>query len=119
MTTKRQRSLAAALTHFVPQAPFFDAEAVRGRAAAKHMRSLKAETAVWLALIAYIRHTYTPYDSLRDEGYEHDAARFFVHDAINAKLQEWRACRFLQIDENEAEQEENGAATEISAAEAE
>lgn len=102
MATKRQSAISMAVARFIPQAPFYDAEAVRARAAAKHLRGLAAETAAWLAIIAYIRHVYTNYDALRDEGYEKDAARFFVCDAVNAKLQEWRAVRFLTAEETEA-----------------
>jgi len=95
MATARQRALNKALTRFIPLAPFADAEAIRERAGAKHLRSLAPETAMWLAIIAYIRHVYTDYDALRDDGYERDAARFFTCEAINAKLQQWRAGRFL------------------------
>jgi len=102
MAGKRQRALNKALTELIPQAPFYDAELIRARAAQPHLRALAPEAAMWLAIIAYIRHVYTDYDILRDEGYEHEAARFFVANAINAKLEEWRASRFL---DNSAESE--------------
>jgi len=99
MTSKRQSAIAKAVTRFIPQVPFYDAEAIRRRAAQKHLRNLPPDTAVWLTIIAYIRHIYTNYDALRDEGYEIEAARFFVRNAINSKLQQWRASRFLMIEE--------------------
>jgi len=105
MPTQRQKDIAKAVTRYIPQAPFYDAEAIRAQACAKHMRELKPDAAVWLSIIAYIRHNYTPYDSLRDEGYERDAARFFIAEAVNAKLRKWRATRFLSYEENTEEKE--------------
>ncbi|KAA6405853.1 DUF2293 domain-containing protein [Candidatus Tokpelaia sp.] len=99
MTSKRQSAIAKAVARFIPQAPFYDAEAIRSRAAQKHLRNLPPDKAVWLTIIAYIRHIYTDYDALRDENYESEAARFFVRNAINSKLQQWRAGRFLMIEE--------------------
>lgn len=103
MITKRKSTISAAVTRLIPQAPFYDAEAIRTQAAAKHLRNITAETAVWLTIVAYIRHVYTNYDTLRDEGYERDAARFFVHSAINDKLLQWRATRFLNIEDHAEE----------------
>jgi hypothetical protein len=57
---------------------------------------------VWLATVAHVRHTHTDYDALRDDGYDKDSARFFVLDAINAKLTEWRATRLLSPEDDEA-----------------
>ncbi len=45
---------------------------------------------------------HTDYDVLRDDGYDKDSARFFVMDAINSKLTEWRATRLVTSDEDEA-----------------
>lgn len=42
------------------------------------------------------------YDALRDDGYDKDSARFFVLNAINAKLTEWRATRLLSPEDDEA-----------------
>lgn len=102
MTTsnKRQGEIARALTTLVPGAPYFDAQPIREAAAAPHMRALSASNAVWLALIAHIRHNYTEYDDLRDEGYDKDTAFFFIKSAINTKLTEWRATKLVS---NEAE----------------
>lgn len=101
MTTKRQRAIAKALTALIPAVPYHDAESIRAAATAPHMRKLPPTIALWLATVAYIRHTYTDYDSLRDEGYDHDSARYFVHDAINTKLGEWRATRYLDVEDGE------------------
>ena len=99
MTTKRQRAVLKELTLLVPQAPYADSEPIRSAALSAHMRHLPPSIAVWLSIVAYIRHTYTDYDKLRDEGYDKDSARFFVIDDINEKLTEWRATRFVDMDE--------------------
>ncbi len=36
-----------------------------------------------------------------DEGYDRDAARFFVLDDVNEVLTTWRATRLLDADESE------------------
>lgn len=101
MATKRQRAIARVLTALIPAAPYNDAELIRNAAAAAHMKNLIPAVAVWLAAVAYIRHIYTDYDSLRDEGYDQESARHFIHDAVNAKLSQWRATRYLDITERE------------------
>lgn len=99
MTTNRQRAIAKTIGLLIPAVPYADAEAIKVAALSSHMKHLPPSIAGWLATIAYIRHTYTDYDHLRDEGYDKDAARFFVMDATNEKLTEWRATRFLQAEE--------------------
>jgi len=98
MATERQKRIARAVTATIPRAPFLDAEAIREAARARHMRSLSPESAVWLATVAHIRHAHTDYDALMDEGYDRDAARFFVLDDINAVLDRWGATRHLDPD---------------------
>lgn len=99
--TARQRALAKALTALLPMAPYADIEAIRQAAGARDMRELPPSIAVWLAAIAHVRHAHTDYDRLLDEGYDRDAARFFVIDAINATLTRWRATRLLDAEEGE------------------
>ena len=98
MATERQKRIARALTALIPRAPFIDAEAIREAARARHMRSLPPERAVWLAAVANIRHAHTDYDELMDDGYDKDAARFFVLDDTNAVLDGWGATRHLDPD---------------------
>lgn len=100
MATKRQKAMADAITALAPQMPFADAEAIRPRLKRSGMRHLPASTAVWLCTIAHIRHAYTDYDELLAEGYGRDAARFFILDATNEKLQEWQSTRFLTSEED-------------------
>ena len=99
MTKKRQRAIARELTLLIPQAPFADSEPIRSASLSPHMKHLPPSIAVWLSAVAYIRHTYTNYDELRDEGYDKDSARFFVIDDINEKLTEWRATRFVDVED--------------------
>lgn len=99
--TVRQRAVAKALTLLLPAITYADAELIRAAALAPHMRSLSPSAAVWLATIAYIRHVYTDYDALRDDGYDKDSARFFALDATNTKLTQWRATRLLTSEESE------------------
>jgi len=100
MAGKRQSAIAGAVTRFIPRAPFYDAASIRAQAAKPHLRHLPPEKAAWLSIIAYIRHVYTDYDALRDEGYDSEAARFFVHAAINRTLQQWHCSRLLIITED-------------------
>ncbi len=65
------------------------------------MKTLPPPIAVWLAAVAHVRHQHTDYDALRDEGYDKESARFFVLEAINRKLTEWRATRLLNPDEED------------------
>ncbi|MER0239954.1 DUF2293 domain-containing protein [Fulvimarina sp. MAC8] len=98
MATERQRQIKKAVTALIPRAPFLDAESIREASRAKHMRGLRPEAAVWLATIAHIRHQHTDYDVLMDDGYEKDAARFFVLDETNEVLDDWGASRRLDPD---------------------
>ena len=63
------------------------------------MRALDAGRAVWLAAVTHIRHARTDYDSLLAEGYDRDAARFFVIEDINTVLRRWQARRLLSADD--------------------
>ncbi|MCV0397528.1 MAG: DUF2293 domain-containing protein [Rhizobiaceae bacterium] len=96
--TNRQRAVGKALTALVPLAPYADAEAIREAALARDMRELPPSIAVWIATIAHVRHAHTGYDDLLAEGYDRDAARFFVVDEINETLTRWRATRLLEAD---------------------
>ena len=101
--TPRQKSVIKALRALVPRIPYADFEAIALAIRAPHMRSLFPRDAVWLATIAHIRHSYTEYDALRDDGYDHDSARHFVAEDIDLKLEEWGASRFLADDDQSAE----------------
>lgn len=99
--TGRRRALAKALTALLPMAPYADTEAIRAGASAPHLKTLPASTAVWLATIAHVRHEHTGYDALLADGYDRDAARFFIIDEINAVLTRWRATRLVEREDGE------------------
>jgi hypothetical protein len=89
----RRAVLVEALARLAPRLPNFEAEAVLDRALrSPGLRGAVPETAVWLALTAFTRHSFTEYDDLLDEGYDRDSARHFVLDEMNARLTEW-GCR--------------------------
>lgn len=100
-STVRQKAIAKSLTLLLPTVPYSDSEPIRAAALAPHMKMLPPSIAVWLATVAHVRHAHTDYDTLRDDGYDKDSARFFVMDAINKKLTEWRATRLVTADDDE------------------
>ena len=99
--TGRRKAVAKALTALLPGGTYADMEAIRETAGGGKLRTLPPQIAVWLAAIAHVRHRYTEYDSLLEEGYDRDAARFFVVDAINRKLTDWRSTRLLDPDDRQ------------------
>ena len=50
-------------------------------------------------MTAYIRHMFTEYDALLDDGYDVESARHFVLDAINEKLGEWGVKRRISAED--------------------
>ena len=97
--TRRER-LEAALRHFAPRIPRHEFEAVVDHALdSAGLRTAAPEAAAWLSLVAYVRHRLTDYDSLLDEGYDQESARFFVLDDINGVLAGWGSPRQLSGDE--------------------
>jgi hypothetical protein len=102
-STNRQRAIAKALTALLPMAPYADIEKIREMASVRKMRDLPASIAVWIATVTYVRHEHSSYDALLTEGYDRDAARFFVVDEMNETLTRWRATRLLDPDDSEAD----------------
>ena len=101
MATKRQTDMAKALRALTPMIPFNEAEEVKQLASQRHLRALPVSVAIWLSLVAHVRHVHTDYDQLLAEGYDRDAARHFVTDDINAVLTRWQATRLLDGAETE------------------
>jgi hypothetical protein len=95
MATKRQQAMTKALRAFAPQIPLADAEAVLARAAKGSLKALTPNASVWLALVSHVRHRHTDYDQLLIEGYDRDAARYFVVEQTEAQLAEWGCARLL------------------------
>ena len=97
--TGRRKAVARALTLLLPAAPYADTEPIRDAALGPALRTLPPSVAVWLATVAHVRHVHTDYDALLADGYDRDAARFFVVDRINEVLTGWRATRLLDPDD--------------------
>lgn len=92
MNARRDR-IAAALGRIAPKVPAFDREAILDHACdSPGLKTASPEAAAWLSLVAYVRHAYTDYQDLLNDGYDVDGARYFVVDAINGVLAEW-GCR--------------------------
>ncbi|QOG08330.1 DUF2293 domain-containing protein [Aureimonas sp. OT7] len=107
MATERQRAIDRAMRATTPRIPYLDAETVRSAARSRHLRTVGPDQAFWLAAIAHIRHSYTDYDQLRDEGYDRDAALYFILDAINDVLDRWGSTR--RLDSYPEAESEDGA----------
>lgn len=102
--TKRQQAIRKALRALAPAIPLADAEAVVALAERRHMKDLPPSTALWLALGSHVRHVHTDYEQLLADGYEREAARFFVMEETDAVLTGW-GCQRSVADSEEAEAE--------------
>lgn len=87
--TKRQLALRKALRGVVPGIPLDEAQDILERAGRSAMKTLPPQIALWLALTSHIRHRHTDYDMLLADGYDRDAARFFVAGATDDVLTMW------------------------------
>lgn len=95
MSTKRQQAMTKALRALAPQIPFADAQDVLARANKGTLKELTPNASVWLALTSHVRHRYTDYDRLLIEGYDRDAARYFVIEQTEQQLADWGCTRPL------------------------
>lgn len=100
ITSRRRSRIEDALRRLAPAIPRFDLHAAADHAEdSPGLRKAAPETAAWLALVAYVRHAHTDYDALLEEGYDPDAARFFVLEAMNDVLQAWQCRRTVSGEE--------------------
>lgn len=94
MVIDRKRGIEAALLQLVPHVPARDLAAVAAQAlASRGLKTAAPEHVAWLSLVAYVRHNFTDYDAMLDEGYGVEAARHFCLPALNDVLAEWGARR--------------------------
>jgi hypothetical protein len=92
----RRAAFRAAMRAIAPHIPTHEFGAVVDHALdSAGLRSASAETAVWLSLIAYIRHALTDYDEMLQQGYDRDSARHFVAPEIDSILASWGVARRL------------------------
>lgn len=92
----RRDVLAAALRRLAPNIPPHEFSAVIDHALdSPGLKSAAPESAVWLSLVAYVRHAFTDYDELLAQGYDRDSARHFVADEMSGVLSRWGVRRRL------------------------
>jgi hypothetical protein len=101
--TRRNVDLRKALRAQAPDIPLADAEDVLAAATRATRTGLPASVAVWLALVAHVRHRHTAYDTLLAEGYDRDSARHFVVAETEEQLSRWGCRRRLGTDGEESE----------------
>ena len=95
----RRSEIESVLRHLAPKIPPHEFGAVVDHALdSEGLKTAAPDTAAWLSLVAYVRHTCTEYDDLLTQGYDRDSARHFVADEMDAVLKRWGVRRTL--DEN-------------------
>jgi len=96
----RRADIETALRRLAPQIPDHELGAVVDHALdSRGLRNAAPEEAAWLSLVAYVRHMFTDYDTLRDQDYDEDSARFFVAEEIETVLKGWGVRRRLAAKE--------------------
>lgn len=96
--TRRNQELRKALRELAPLIPLADSEPVLERAARIARGDVSPGAALWLAIVAHVRHRHTAYDALLAEGYDRDAARHFVVAETEDALRRWGCQRRIDID---------------------
>ena len=99
--TRRNQELRKALRALAPLIPYADSEPVLERASRLARDDVSLGAALWLALVAHVRHRHTEYDALLAEGYDRDAARHFVVDETEAVLDGWGCARRIDVEGDE------------------
>jgi len=98
-STNRKKAILKQLRALVPMANMADFQAMETVATAGHLRHLPPSIAAWQAVTTRARHAHTEYDALLEEGYEPDAARFFVVQDMKDVLDQWGCTKALETDE--------------------
>jgi hypothetical protein len=92
----RRADIEAALRRLAPKLPSHEFAAVVDHALdSRGLRQATPEAAAWLSLVAYVRHVFTDYDDLLEQGYDEDSARHFVAAEIEGVLSGWGVRRRL------------------------
>jgi hypothetical protein len=85
-----------ALRRLAPKIPPHEFASVVDHAVdSRGLNKANPEAAAWLSLVAYVRHVFTEYDALHDQGYDEESARYFVAAEIETVLGEWGVRRRL------------------------
>ncbi len=100
----RRAAVEDALRLMAPGIPDHEFEAIADHAMdSAGLRRATPETAAWLSMVAYVRHVFTDYDAMLDDGYDVDSARHFVRDDIAAILTAWGVRRSLPDGDEDTE----------------
>lgn len=95
----RRTEIEIALRNLAPGVPDHEFSAIIDHAMdSAGLRTAYPESAAWLSLVAYVRHVFTDYDALLEDGYDAESARFFVVEDINACLEGWGVRRRIDPD---------------------
>lgn len=85
--SNRSQQIADALDRLAPKlSPQDRTEVIEHALWSKGLHQASADKAAWLSLVAYIRHNFTDYEALLEEGYGPEAARHFCAEQINTAL---------------------------------
>lgn len=96
----RRRDIETALRRLAPRIPAHEFAAVVDHAVdSAGLKVAAPETAAWLSLVAYVRHVFTDYDELLQEGYDHESARHFVAAEMAEVLSNWGVRRALTAED--------------------
>ncbi len=96
----RREIIGEHLDRLAPAIPDTDRELILDHALdSKGLHKAAPAKAAWLSMVAFVRHTYSDYDSLLSEGYDVESARHFCLAQINDVLEEWECLRTLQEDD--------------------
>lgn len=86
----KRSEVEAALRRLAPKIPPHEFMAIADHAMdSPGLKPASPETAAWLSLVAYVRHVFTDYDELMDQGYDAESARHFVAAEMDETLAEW------------------------------
>jgi hypothetical protein len=96
--TRRNQELRKSLRALAPLISYADSELVLERAAKIARGDVSPGAALWLAIVAHVRHRHTEYDALLAEGYDRDAARHFVVERTEEVLRAWGCSRRIDVD---------------------
>ncbi len=100
MPVARKRSIEQAILALAPSIPARDLAEVTAHAlTSRGLRTAAPENAAWLSLVAYVRHNFTEYESMLEEGYGVEAARHFSLEPMNALLAQWGARRLVSAED--------------------
>ena len=96
----KRSDIEAALRRLAPRMPAHEFGSVVDHAVdSPGLKAASPESAAWLSLVAYVRHTLTEYDDLLKQGYDQDSARHFVLGEMEEILAGWGVRRRLSEEE--------------------